>query len=804
MWSNMIPLGTGVPYLILTGKTIISHYRILEYLGAGGMGVVYKAEDTKLGRFVALKFLSEELAKDRQAVRRFQREARAASALNHPNICTIHEIGEHEGRPFIVMEFLEGHTLKHLIVRAKRDPDFLGTGRAHSRETACNPLEIEQLVDFAIQIADALDATHGKGIVHRDIKTANIFITPRGQAKVLDFGLAKLAPDPQRVGEGLGVSSLSTVDLEEQPSIPGMMIGTVMYMSPEQARGQKLDARTDLFSFGVVLYEIATGALPFKGNTSGAVLGAILYEAPRPPLTLNPELPGELERIIYKALEKDRETRYQSAAEIRADLKQLKRDLESGQAPAPREATQPLRESTEVINSIAVLPFENADRDPNMEFLSDGITDDLIYTLSQMEKLRVTARSTVFRYKSRDADPQKVGRELNVDAVVTGRVLQQGDSLKIGTELVDVARGWLLWGERYNRKRTDLLNIQDEISREIFEKLQLKLSGKKRELLTRRYTENPEAYQLYLRGRYFWYKRLLSKGAEYFTQAVAIDPNYALAYAGLSDCYGLFSYYSVASPLESLPKAKAAAVKALDIDESLAEAHNSLAWTLFWFDWNWPGAEREFKRALALDPNYATAHHWYSIYLAALCQFPSAFAEERRALELEPFSTIFNAVMGVHYYHARQYEQAIEPMRKAIDLDPNFAELRYHLGLVYAQMGMHQEAIAEFQKAVDLSDDPVRYLAELGYGYALAGQRSRAQQLLDQLKEFSTRRYVSPYRIARLYVGLGEKDEAFAWLEKAYEGRDEELVLLKVFALWDSIRSDPRFTDLLRRVGLPP
>jgi TolB-like protein/Tfp pilus assembly protein PilF len=788
----------------ITSGTRLGPYEILSFIGAGGMGEVYRARDPRLGRLVAIKILSEEMSKSPEALARFEREAKAVAALSHPNILAIHDFGFEQGIHFAVMELLEGEDLRSRI----------RTG-----------LPWRKALEIGTAIADGLSAAHDKGIVHRDLKPENVFITSDGWVKILDFGLARMLPkvvQPDDVTESL------PPETDDAKTRLGAVMGTYRYMSPEQVRGEPAGVRSDIFSLGCILYEMAAGVQPFVRPTSAESVAATLMAEP-PTLASSPKnVPQEYETLVKHCLEKKPEDRFQSARDLAFALKSIGASGANTLIGAP-----PIKAHVRIrpvvragvlaavlagialalwlgrssgIESLAVLPFVNAGGNPSVEYLTDGITEGIINNLSQVPDLGVVSRSSVFRYKGKQADPQQAALELKAGAVLTGRLVFHDDSVSVSTELMDARTNLQIWGQQYDRKLADLSGVASEISREVSEKLRPKLSGEAKTRLSKLPTQNSEGYQLYLQGRYQWNKRTLdgiNQAIELFKQAIAKDSNYALAHAGLADAYISLADYNVLSAREVMPSAKKAALDAIQLDDSLAEAHASLGWVKLSHDWAFPDAEKEFKRAIDLNPNYAMAHEMYGEYLMLTGKPNEAAASMKRAQELEPVSLLVNNAVALNSYYAGRDDEAIDQTRKALLLDPNFAEAHLLLARIFQHKRAFGESAVEFQKALELSEGDSNEMAAQAQGFAASGKTAEARKILSELKERSQQTYVQPVWIAVILSALGEKEEAFQWFQKGYEDRSGWLIYLKVDPLFDNVRSDPRFVELAQRVGLP-
>lgn len=748
----------------------LAHYQIIKVIGSGGMGAVYLAEDTRLGRSIALKILPPEAAAQPDRARRFLTEARAASALSHPNVAHIYEAGEADGVSFIAMEFVAGETLK-----------------SHAQA----PLPVRDVLEVAAQLADALDEAHAAGIVHRDIKGANIVLTPKGLVKVLDFGIAK-TPVGLRSGD---VTSEATAD--------GAIVGTINYMSPEQALGWEVDGRSDLFSMGIVLYELLAGRLPFQGGTSSETLNRIINDTPPPLRRFNTAVPTELERIVFKALEKDRGRRYQTGRELLVDIRNLQRDWESGGTPKGHARRRTKRRP----ESIAILPFDADVRaDADLEYLADGLTESVIQSLSAVPKLRIMARSTVFRFKGTDLDPQAIGKALRVDAVVSGSVRRLQDRIALRVELAAADDGAHLWGARYQKTPADVFSLQNELAQEIVMGLRVQLSGDDRKRLARKPTVDAQAYQSYLRGRFHLNKRTqeeVETAVRFFDDAIARDGRYALAHAGRAEAYTILGTAGYTTKLSDVTRrARASAERAVEIDGLLAEAHAALGFVRFRFDWDWTAAAAALRRAVELNPGYATAHHWLGMLLTALGRADQALESIDQALASDPLSLIVGSAKGRALHFARRYEEAAAQFHRTLELDPGFTQARYDLGMTYAEMGRLPEAIAEYERKPEvLAGRPVMR-AVLANFYARAGETERAAAIVAGFHGRPDAALSLPFELALASVGAGRIDESLSHLETALAVHAGPIVFLKVEPMFDSLRREPRFQALLRNLRL--
>ncbi len=786
--------------MVLVAGARLGPYEILAPLGAGGMGEVYRARDTRLGRDVAIKVLPERLAADPKALSRFEREARAVAALSHPNILAIHDFGDDRGVRYTVTELLEGQTLRERLARER--------------------LAWRKAAEISVGIADGLSAAHARGIIHRDLKPENIFLTGGGLVKILDFGLARADAIPS--------GQLTSAPTESSATEAGTVLGTLGYMSPEQVGGGPADARSDIFSFGCVLYEMLTGGRAFLGASPAQTLAAILRDQPAEIATLGVQVPEGLDRISRRCLEKGPGERFQSAGDLSFALKE---SVGSGLSSAPGRVVPSRRTALILaavavalvavvlgfrqfgrgaasgrIESLAVLPLANLSGDPQQEYFADGMTEELITALAKVSALRVTSRTSVMRYNGSSKSLPEIAKELGVDAIVEGSVTRSGSNVKITAQLIDAPRDRHLWADSFQRDLKDVLALQGEVARTIAGEIGVRLTPEERSRLADRRTVNPEAYEAYLKGQYHLFRRTASdaeKSLEYFQQAVEKQPDYALAYAGIAEAYetAAGSAQGALSPKEAFPKAKSAALRAVELDPTLAEPHAALAWSSYVFDRDWKTAESQFQEALRLNASYPIAHLNYAMFLARMGRFDEAIPEVQRAQQLDPVALDVSTMMGITLGLARRDDESIPWFRRVLAMDPSFVRARFGLGLAFIHQKRHDEAIAELRKAVELSGGGAAQLAALGYAYAEAGRRAEALAIVAKLKERSLQRYVPGGMVAAVLAGLGEKDEAMVWLEKANEERDPWLTSLKVEPMYDSLRSDPRFVDLMYRVG---
>ncbi len=742
---------------LTTGSTFAGRYQIIEELGKGGMGRVYKALDKEVNEKMAIKLIKSEIAADKKTIDRFRNELKFSRKISHKNVCRMYDLNKEEDSYYITMEYVDGKDLKSMI-------------------RMMGQLTVKKAISIAEQMCDGLTEAHRLGVVHRDLKPQNVMIDKEGNVRIMDFGIARSI-------EARGITD------------EGIIVGTPEYMAPEQVEGKGIDHLSDIYSIGIILYEMVTGKVPFEGHTPLSIAMKHMTEKPQEPREINDQIPTDLSRVILKCMEKKKENRFMKVDEILFDLKNI--GIGKPKVEKAKEMTWK--------NSIAVLPFTDLSPKKDQEYFCDGLAEEIINALNKIKDLRVVARTSAFSFKGKELDISKVGKQLNVDTVLDGSVRKAGNRLRITAQLINIIGDYHLWSEKYDRDMEDIFAIQDDISQAIVTKLKIKLIGDERALLTKRYTENLKAYHLYLKGRHFWNKRTkqsLKQSIGYFQQAIKIDPDYALAYAGLADAYNILGSYEMLPPLEAYPKAKEAAMKALEIDDKLAEAYTSIARVKNRFDWDWSGSEEHFKKAIELNSSYAMGHSWYSILLRSLGRFDEALTIINKALEIDPLSLPINTTIGSIFYFAQNYDQAIMQCKKALELDSNFTWAHAVLASAYLQKSLFKEAIAEFKKAVSLSRASTWYVAELAHAYAVKGDKNKALNTLDELLEQSKKDYVPVAEIAMIYTGLNNKEKAIEWLEKAFIERSDKLVNLKVEPRLANLRSEPNFKALLKKMGL--